>query len=140
MSDRRDPVEAAGGRAPGEPAEPAERPAAVERLATEAREARESTDLPSNSPAPDRALEAARDGLGPVLARYVRARTGEPERLSTDQMDGLDRATNDWLAVYALGYGVEIDPDATVREAAELLVETHDALATAELLTGVPDD
>ncbi|QLG64065.1 hypothetical protein HUG12_13670 [Halorarum salinum] len=111
----------------------------MERLSTEARRARESANPPSDPPDADVALEAARDGLGPVVARYVRARTGDQERLSSGQMDGLHRATNDWLAVYALGYGVETDPDVTVREAAELLVETHDIVATAGLLTGVPD-
>lgn len=138
MSDSGEPPEPSVRRHSGDESGHADGPVSIERLATRAREARESAEPPSDPPDTDWALEAARDGLGPVVARYVRARTGDLERLSSGQMDGLHRATNDWLAVYAIGYGVETDPDVTVREAAELLVETHDIVATAELLTGVP--
>ena len=114
-------------------------PPSIERLASEARDAHESAEPPANPPDEAAALAAARDGLGPVVARYVAARTGDKERLSGRQLDLLHRATNDWLAVYSLAHGVEGDPDATVRTAAELVVETHDIAATARLLTGVPD-
>ncbi|QLG26601.1 hypothetical protein HUG10_03190 [Halorarum halophilum] len=120
-----------------------ERPPSIERLAAEARaerEDRESAGPPANPPDSEAALAAARDGLGPVVARYIAARTGERERLSGRQLDLLHRATNDWLAVYALEHGVESDPDATVRAAAELVVDTHDIAATARLLTGVGDE
>ncbi|WP_313690770.1 hypothetical protein [Halorarum halobium] len=111
----------------------------IERLAADAREAREAADAPTDPPDSEAALVAARDGLGPVVARYIAARTGETERLSARQLDGLDRATNDWLAAYARHHGVETDPDVTVRTAAELVIETHDVVATARLLTDVPD-
>ena len=92
-------------------------------------------------PPEDCATAAARDGLGPVVALYVEARTGPDEvRFSQREMDLLHRATNDWLAVYAACYGVDIDPDFTVREAAELLVDTHDVRETAALLTQVPNE
>lgn len=126
----------------GDGAADRKRPPSIERLAVEARaerEKRESAGPPADPPDSEAALAAARDGLGPIVARYVAARTGEKERLSGRQLDLLHRATNDWLAVYALERGVESDPDATVRAAAELVVETHDIVATARLLTGVSD-
>ena len=112
----------------------------IERLAAEARRARESAEPPSSPPDEEAALAAARDGLGPVVARYIAARTGELERLSERQHELLHRAVNDWLAVYALAHGVEGDPDATVRTAAELVVDTHDIEATARLLVGLADE
>lgn len=84
------------------------------------------------------ALVAARDGLGPVVALYVEARTGDDwVRFSETEMERLHRATNDWLAVYARCRGVDIDPDVTVREAAEVLIDTHDITDVAALLTGL---
>lgn len=109
-------------------------------LAAEARRARESFEAPTAPPDEDRAVACARDGLGDVVALYVEARLeDEPVRFSAEEFDQLHRATNDWLAQYAGCYGVDVDPEATVRRAAELLVETHDVVETATLLTGVPD-
>ena len=86
------------------------------------------------------ALVAARDGLGPVIGVYVDARTGpDSVRFSGTELRRLHAATNDWLAVYARCYGVEVDPDATVREAAEVLLDTRNAVDVASLLTGVPE-
>ena len=111
----------------------------IDDLAAEARREREAFDSPDEPPAEERALRYCRDGLGPVLAAYVEARTGEWARLSRTEMRLLDRATNDWLALYARCHGVEMDPDFAVREAAELLVKTHDARDVAALLTCVPE-
>lgn len=87
------------------------------------------------------ALVAARDGLGPVVGVYVEARTtDEPVRFSQRELDRLHAATSDWLAVYARCRGVAADPDATVREAAELLIDTHDVTDVAALLTGTHRD
>ncbi len=84
------------------------------------------------------ALIAARDGLGPVVALYVEARTADEwVWFSEAEMDRLHAATSDWLAVYARCHGVDADPDVTVREAAELLLDTHDVTDVASLLTGV---
>ncbi|AUX09744.1 hypothetical protein AArcSl_2119 [Halalkaliarchaeum desulfuricum] len=116
------------------------------RLAAEARKRRENR-FRDDGNGPDGAgrtpeecaTAAARDGLGPVVALYVEARTAtEGVRFSQREMELLHRATNDWLSVYAACYGVDIDPDFTVREAAELLVDTHDVRETAALLTKVP--
>lgn len=121
----------------------------IRRLAAEARSARERAlgdDSPAEAPKAtddtpkECATEAARDGLGPVVGLYVEARTGgEDVRLSAAELSLLHRATNDWLAVYAACYGVAFDPDYTVREAAQLLVDTHDVRETAALLTQLPE-
>ncbi|GAB7091019.1 hypothetical protein JCM18237_12900 [Halorubrum luteum] len=88
--------------------------------------------------AEEAALVAARDGLGPVVALYVEARTGDDwVRFSETEMQRLHQATSDWLAVYARCHGVTLDPDVTVREAAEALIDTHDITDVAALLTGL---
>jgi len=46
---------------------------------------------------------------------------------------------NTWLELYARCYGVSAEVDYTVREAAELLIETHDLTDVAQLLTAVPE-
>ena len=51
----------------------------------------------------------------------------------------MERAINDWLALYARCHGREIDPDCTVREVAEAVIETRDVAESARLLTGVPE-
>ncbi|WP_237560390.1 hypothetical protein [Halolamina rubra] len=112
----------------------------IERLAREARAARAAWDDGEVADDPDeqRALEVARDGLGPVVACYVEARTGDdPPRFSAREHRLLRRATQDWLECYARCHGVEHDSSATVRSAAEALLETHDVVVVAELLTGV---
>lgn len=84
------------------------------------------------------ALVAARDGLGPVVAVYVEARTADEwVWFSEVEMERLHAATRDWLAVYAGCHGVDADPDVTVREAAEVLLDTHDITDVAALLTGL---
>jgi len=115
----------------------------IERLAADARTAREAwpdamADGDAAEPAEERALEAARDGLGPVVACYLEARTGEdPPRFSAREHRLLRRATRDWLECFARCHGVAHESDATVRAAAELLLDTHDIVAVARLLTDV---
>ena len=119
----------------------------IRRLAAEARKRRKNRfrddehDTGDAGRTPEeRATAAARDGLGPVVALYVEARTvPDGVRFSQREMELLHCATNDWLSVYAACYGVDVDPDFTVREAAELLVDTHDIRETAALLTKIPD-
>ena len=112
----------------------------IERVAARARAERADFDPPASPPAAERAIEYVREGLGPTVSIYVEARTGaEQARLSSTDLDRLQTALNDWLAVYARCYGVEMDPAFTIREAAELLVETRDARDTAALLTHLPD-
>lgn len=142
MADDPDALQEPGGEEPSDadgppPSRYADR---IERLAQEAREARESWDGDLDTPDGEGALEAARDGLGPVVACYVEARTSdEPPRFSAREHRLLRRATRDWLELFARHHGVAHESDATVRAAAELLLETHDVVAVAELLTGVPE-
>ena len=112
----------------------------IDALAESAREDRRAFDPPADPPDEERAVEFLREGLGEVVSVYVEARTGEFAPLDQHEMDGLERATNDWLELYARCYGREIDADFTVREVAEAVVmDTHDLVDAAALLTGVPE-
>lgn len=107
----------------------------IEALADRAREERAAFDPPEE---PDeRALSYLREGFWPVLEVYIEARSNG-QRLSRREHDALEDALNEWLELYALCYGVGIDAEFSVREAAELFVETHNVRDTAQLLTYVP--
>lgn len=108
-------------------------------LAARARRDREAFEPPPDPPDRDRALGYLTDGVGDVLARYVDARTGSFERFDEAEFAALDRALNDWLELYAACHGVDLEAEFAVREAAELLVDTHDLVDVAQLLTRVPD-
>lgn len=108
-------------------------------LAERAREDRRSFDPPSDPPDEQRALSYLTDGVGPSVALYIEARTGgEPVQLSPSTFASLESAMNDWLELYTACYGVETEPSFTVREAAEILVDTRDISDVAQLLTHVP--
>jgi hypothetical protein len=110
------------------------------RLAARAREERAAFVEPADPPDPERATVYVREGVGPTVAVYVEARTrDEWVDFSREEFRLLDRALADWLRLYAACYGVEVDPDATIRGAAELLLDTHSARDVAQLLTGVPE-
>ena len=110
----------------------------IESLAAEARSTREGFPVADDAD-PKRAVELARDGLGSVVACYVEARTSDdPPRFSAREHRLLREATRAWLECYARSLGVAHDSDATVRTAAELLLATHDVVAVARRLTGVP--
>ena len=110
----------------------------IERLADEAATTRSEIDPESSDE--ERATSLLREGLGPTVALYCEARTGESMiRFSQAEFDRLEAAVDDWLAAYAACYGVEIDGGHSVREAAELLVETRNVRDVAQLLTGVPE-
>ncbi|MFW5948532.1 MAG: hypothetical protein ACOCSD_02910 [Halolamina sp.] len=142
--DGRSPVADGGDAVEADSPPPSQYAMRIERLAREARAARRGWPADDELDAADadeqRALEVARDGLGPVVACYVEARTSDdPPRFSAREHRLLRRATRDWLECFARCHGVANDSDATVRGAAELLLETHDVVAVAELLTGVPE-
>ncbi|QLK26932.1 hypothetical protein HYG81_04815 [Natrinema zhouii] len=91
-------------------------------------------------PSPDAADEYLREGAGQAIWLYVEARTGgrlvpftEPE------LAALEDAMNRWLECYAACHGVSLEAKFTVREAAELLLETRNVIDTAQLLTCVPE-
>lgn len=112
----------------------------IRELAGRARAERRSFEPPADPPAERRALAYLREGFGPTVMVYVEARTGgRLVRFSQADHDLLGRAVDDWLRLYARCYGVDLDPQATVRTAAEALLETHDLRDTAQVLTRVPD-
>ncbi|KAB1198767.1 MULTISPECIES: hypothetical protein [Haloferax] len=112
----------------------------VRSLAVEARRERQQFDPPSESAADERALACARDGVGPAVSLYIEARTGGTMvEFTREEFRLLQRALNDWLTLYARCYGVDLDADFTIREAAEVLLRTHNILDTAQLLTCVPE-
>ncbi|ADJ15834.1 hypothetical protein [Halalkalicoccus jeotgali] len=107
----------------------------IEALAERAHEERERFVPPEN---PDeRALSYLTDGLWPVLELYIGARSSG-EGFSRAEHAALEDALNEWLELYALCYGAGIDAAFSVRETAELFVETHSVRDTAQLLTHVP--
>ncbi|WP_254544239.1 hypothetical protein [Halomarina pelagica] len=112
----------------------------IDVLAAHAARAREAFEPPPDPPDERRAVGYLREGLGPTVALYVEARTGDgpPVAFHPDEFAALERAMNDWLDLYAACYGTTLDADFTVREAATLLVETHDVRDTARVLTRVP--
>ncbi|WP_114577322.1 hypothetical protein [Saliphagus sp. LR7] len=110
------------------------------RIAALARRAdRERAAVETADATPDDAMEYLRDGAGRAIWLYVEGRTGG--RLvpySEAELAALRGAMNDWLECYAACYGVDLDAEFTVREAAELLLETRNVRDTAQLLTRVP--
>ncbi|RQG90119.1 hypothetical protein EA462_09000 [Natrarchaeobius halalkaliphilus] len=108
--------------------------AALERRALRERASLDAADLES-----DEATRFLRDGAGQAIWLYVEGRTGgRMVRFPPAEMRALECAMNAWLECYTRCYGVELDAEFTVREAAELLLETHNIVDVAQLLTGVP--
>ena len=111
----------------------------ISELAQRAGEAVESFSPPEELPAETVAMRFLREGVGPAIMVYVDARTGgEWTRFPAVEHSLLERALNDFLSLYARCYGYEVDCQFTVREAAELLLATHNVKDTAQQLTKVP--
>lgn len=111
----------------------------IETFAARARRDQDRFDLPAELPAEERAMTYLREGLGPLTALYIEARTAEWDvEFSAAELEKLHRATNDWLSLYARCYGYDLDTDVTIRKVAEVLLETHNIRDTAQLLTHVP--
>lgn len=108
-------------------------------LSARAERDREAFELPSDPPDEERALAYLVDGAGDAVGLYIEARTGENVRFDNAEFRLLERAFNDWLELYARCYGVDLETSFTLREAAELVVETHSIRETALLLTHVPE-
>lgn len=112
----------------------------IRRLAEQYREDSAAFEPPAEPPAETEAMDYLRDGLGPTVMVYVDARTNDSGvEFSQAAFDRLHEALNGYLELYAACYGVEIDADFTIREAAELLVDTHNVRDVAAMLTHVPD-
>lgn len=111
----------------------------IEDLAAAADRERERFTPPAPDAVEERAVRYCREGVGPTVAVYLEARTGGRNvRFPGEEFDLLGRALDDWLTLYARCYGVEGEHGATVRTAAEVLLETHSARDVARVLTGVP--
>jgi hypothetical protein len=95
---------------------------------------------PENPPDESLAMSYLREGAGPAISLYVEARTGGMMvHFPPDEYSALENAMNDWLELYAACYGVDINAKFTIREAAELLIDTHNIKDVAQILTGVPE-
>ncbi|WP_115862648.1 hypothetical protein [Halorussus litoreus] len=110
----------------------------IDALAERARADRRAFDPPADPPDEERAIRYLREGVGDAVQVYVDARTGDFVPLDDAEMTRLERATNDWLELYARCHGREIDAEFTVRVVAETILDTRDVVDTAQLLTGVP--
>ncbi len=109
-------------------------------LADAATEDSAAFEPPADPPAETQAMELLREGFGPAVSLYVEARTGGMMvHFPPDEYHALENAMNDWLELYAACYGVDIEANATIREAAELLVDTHNIKDVAQILTGIPE-
>lgn len=112
----------------------------IHELADEATRDCAAFEPPADPPDEDRAMSYLRDGAGPAISLYVEARTGgNMVHFPPDEYHALEGAMNDWLELYAACYGVDLQADFAVREAAQLLVDTHNIRDVAQLLTGVPE-
>jgi hypothetical protein len=111
----------------------------IETLAERARRDREAFEPPPDPPDEAAAMSYLTEGVGDVVALYIEARTGEKVRFDDAEFVLLERALNDWFELYAACYGVDLDAAFTVREVAELVVETHSIREAALLLTRVPE-
>ena len=114
-------------------------PERVAELSERARRDREAFEPPTEPPDEEAALQYLTEGAGQVVALYIETRTDEMFRFDDAQFALLERALNDWLELYAACYGAELEATYTVREAAELLMDTHSIRETAALLTRIPD-
>ena len=111
----------------------------IAELSDRARRDRAAFEAPADPPDEAAALAYLTEGVGDVVALYIDARTGEKVRFDDTEFALLERAMNDWLELYAACYGTELEGAYSVREAAELVVDTHSIRETAMLLTHVPE-
>lgn len=112
--------------------------ARIDALVERARRDRAAFTPPPDPLAREQALAYLREGAGQAVWCYIEGRTGEFTRFDPDEFERLEEAMNTWFELYARCYGAEIDAEFTVREAAEVLVETHNIHDVARVLTHVP--
>ncbi len=111
----------------------------IRSLARQYRSDRADFEPPDDPPAEERAMEYLREGLGPTVMVYVDARANDwGVAFAEWEFEQLHETLNGYLELYTRCYGVELDADFTVREAAELLIDTHNIKDVAAMLTQVP--
>jgi len=111
----------------------------IRELAERAERDREAFQPPADPPDEERAMGYLRQGAGPAIWLYVEARVDGFVHLPAEEFDALESAMNDWFELYARCYGVDIDAEFTVREAAEALLDTHNVHDVSRILTHVPE-
>ena len=112
----------------------------IETLADKATAARTAFEPPAEPPAEERAMELLRQGVGPAVSLFVEARTGgQMVYFSPDEYHTLEGTMNAYLDLYGACYGVDFEGEFQLREAAQLLVDTHNIRDVAQILTGVPE-
>lgn len=112
----------------------------IKPLSERARRDREHFERPEDPPDEQQALAFLREGVGPAISIYVEGRTGGERVPFTDvELSLLERSLNNWLSLYAACYGEDLDADFSIRQAAEVLVDTRDVVDTARVLTQIPD-
>lgn len=109
-------------------------------LAAEAERDRAAFEAPEDPPDEDAAMAFLREGAGPAVSLFVEARTGQHMvRFPPEEYHALEGAMNEWFELYAACYGVELDAEFALREAADLLLDTRNIKDVAQLLTHVPE-
>lgn len=112
----------------------------IDDLAQQATEECAAFEPPADTPDETEAMSYLREGAGPAISLYIEARTGGlMVHFPPDRYRALEGAMNDWLSLYAACYGVDMSAEFTLREAAELLIDTHNIGDVAQILTGVPE-
>ena len=107
--------------------------------ALERRAERDRAALEAGATEPTDAACYLREGAGQAIWLYVEGRTGgRMVPFSPAELEALETAMNRWLECYTRCYGVDLEAEFTVREAAELLVATRNVDDVGQLLTGVP--
>lgn len=109
----------------------------IARLERRAREERAAFDPPDDPE--ERARRYLREGVGPAVAVYCESHTGGDPAVTGGNLEQLQDAFDAWLDLYARCYGVDLAGSYPIRTAAELLVDTHDVVDVATVLTGVPE-
>ena len=109
-------------------------------LADQATEDCAAFEPPADPPAEERAMSYLREGAGPAVSLFVEARTGGlMVHFPPDEYHALEGTMNAYLDLYGACYGVDLAPEFQIREAAQLLVDTHNIRDVAQILTGVPE-
>jgi hypothetical protein len=109
-------------------------------LSEEATEGCAAFEPPADPPDEERAMRYLREGAGPAVALFLEARTGgRTVYFPPDEYRALESTMNAYLDLYCACHGVDIDGEYQLREAAELLVDTHNIRDVAQILTGVPE-
>jgi hypothetical protein len=110
-------------------------------LAERAEREQQAFDRPADPPATEEAMDYLREGAGPAVSLFVEARTGRHMvHFQPEEYHALEGAMNTWLGMYAACHGVDLDAEFALREAAQLLVDTHNIRDVAVVLTQVPSD